>query len=252
MSGKSTYMRQVGLIVVLAQAGGFVPAESASLPVVDRVFTRVGASDDIAGGRSTFMVEMTELADILDHATERSLVLLDEVGRGTSTADGLAIARAVTEFIHDEVGAWTLFATHHHELTGVAEQLAGVSNLHFRTHHEDGEVVFEHTVERGAAAASYGVEVASTAGVPDAVVSRARELLDDGSRSRQPVDAGRTNGQATTAAGPGLSLAGSDSEDGSEKLAPAVRERLAAVDVATMTPLEALNTLAELDEMVDD
>ncbi|MFC7134633.1 MULTISPECIES: DNA mismatch repair protein MutS [Salinibaculum] len=265
MSGKSTYMRQVALIAVLAQAGSFVPASAARIELVDRVFTRVGASDDIAGGRSTFMVEMTELADILDHATERSLVLLDEVGRGTSTADGLAIARAVTEHLHDEVGALTLFATHHHELTSVAERLDGVFNLHFRTHHDDG-VVFEHAVERGAAAASYGVEVASTAGVPDGVVDRARDLLDEN-------DAG-TNGHRR--AGPETGESGIDVVDGrqadrrranggsvessevdagpatGEEIPESVRERILGVDVATMTPLDALNTLAQLKRELDD
>ncbi len=261
MSGKSTYMRQVALITVLAQAGSFVPATAARIELVDRVFTRVGASDDIAGGRSTFMVEMTELADILDHATEQSLVLLDEVGRGTSTADGLAIARAVTEYVHDEIGAWTLFATHHHELTGVATELSGVYNLHFRTHHEDGDVVFEHAVERGAAAASYGVEVASTAGVPDAVVSRARTLLDDSERSdRPPGESPRTNGHATVDDAPAVDA---DTQTGDEStnwnsnqadrdLSTEVRETLAAVDVATMTPLEALNTLADLESAIDE
>jgi len=246
MSGKSTYMRQVALIAVLAQAGSFVPASDARIELVDRVFTRVGASDDIAGGRSTFMVEMTELADILDHATEHSLVLLDEVGRGTSTADGLAIARAVTEHLHDEVGALTLFATHHHELTSVASRLDGVFNLHFRTHHDDG-VVFEHAVERGAASASYGVEVASTAGVPDAVVDRARELLteDDGDGDE------RTNGHQPDAAADGTVADPADIESDGD-LPASVRERIEAADVATMTPLEALNTLAELKRDVEE
>ena len=239
MSGKSTYMRQVALIAILAQAGSFVPASDARLELVDRVFTRVGASDDIAGGRSTFMVEMTELADILEHASKQSLVLLDEVGRGTSTADGLAIAQAVTEHIHDDVGALTLFATHHHDLTGVAADLPGVFNLHFRTSHEGGEVVFEHAVERGAAAASYGVEVASTAGVPDSVVDRARVLLDEES----PPDE-RTNGHDDATV--------QIDSDSAGDLPASVRETLADLDVATMTPLEALNTLAELERALDD
>ncbi len=245
MSGKSTYMRQVALIAILAQAGSFVPASEARLPVVDRVFTRVGASDDIAGGRSTFMVEMTELADILDGATDRSLVLLDEVGRGTSTADGLAIARAVTEFLHDETDAAVLFATHHHELTAVAADLPAGFNLHFRTGHDDGDVVFEHAVERGAAAASYGVEVAATAGIPDAVVRRARSLLDDESprgvdgdtASADPGDQG-TAGQQALANGHG-------------DVPAEIREQVLDADVATMTPLEALNTLADLQRRLE-
>ncbi|PSQ47901.1 DNA mismatch repair protein MutS, partial [Halobacteriales archaeon SW_12_67_38] len=158
MAGKSTYMRQVALIVILAQIGSFVPAREARLSVVDRVFTRVGASDDIAGGQSTFMREMSELTDILHGATEDSLVLLDEVGRGTSTTDGAAIARAVTEFVHDEIGATTLFATHYHDLTGLADELDGVQTLQFAADRTDGEVTFLHTVAEGAASASYGVD----------------------------------------------------------------------------------------------
>jgi DNA mismatch repair protein MutS len=244
MSGKSTYMRQVALTAILAQAGSFVPADSARLRIVDRLFTRVGASDDIAGGRSTFMVEMTELADILAHATGRSLVLLDEVGRGTSTADGLAIAQAVTEHIHDQVGAFTLFATHHHELTGVASDLDCARNLHFRTHHEDGEVTFDHAVERGTASASYGVEVAATAGIPDGVVDRALSLLSDADRTD-----GHSRGVGSIEAG---DTPARDAEapradgHGGETVPESVRERIRGVDVATMTPLEALNILADL------
>jgi DNA mismatch repair protein MutS len=237
MSGKSTYMRQVALVVLLAQAGCFVPAADARLRVVDRVFTRVGASDDIAGGRSTFMVEMTELASILRAATEDSLVLLDEVGRGTSTTDGLAIARAVTEHLHDEVGATTLFATHHHELTADAERLPDAVNLHFAATREPEGVSFEHEIREGAATASYGVEVARTAGVPDEVVDRAREFLDapqpavDGS-SRAADDAGDADGRRQT---PGT-----------------VADRLADVNVAELTPVEALNVINDLKRRLDD
>ena len=192
MSGKSTYMRQVALVCLLAQAGSFVPADAAALPVVDRIFTRVGASDDIAGGQSTFMREMAELTDILHDATDESLVLLDEVGRGTSTADGLAIARATTEFVHDEVGATTLFATHYHDLTGLAADLPNAFNRHFRVSRRESErdegdppdsaldsteVTFLHRVADGPSSSSYGVEVAKLAGVPDQVVERAREFV---------------------------------------------------------------------------
>jgi DNA mismatch repair protein MutS len=254
MSGKSTYMRQVALTSVLAQAGSFVPAAEARLPVVDRVFTRVGASDDIAGGRSTFMVEMTELADILNNATEDSLVLLDEVGRGTSTADGLAIARAVTEHIHDEIGATTLFATHHHELTAIADELSGVFNLHFETERTDGEVAFEHEVAPGAAAASYGIEVAKLAGVPDTVVDRSRELLDEsdpGSDGSGAVESNShdldENVRVSSTADEGGSAGGDDSGPASD-----LERELADLDVATMTPLEAMNALAELKESLDE
>ena len=295
MSGKSTYMRATALIVILAQAGSFVPADAARLPVVDRVFTRVGASDDIAGGRSTFMVEMTELAEILSAATPDSLVLLDEVGRGTSTTDGLAIARAITEHLHDEVGAWTLFATHHHELTALADELDGVRNRSFEAARVDGEVVFRHRVSEGPATASYGVEVARAAGVPGAVVERARELLDDdpiaaaGSAESEnetdTADSGDETATDTPLAGDGADDGaaapdGTDSgpgqngyrnpdpstvdgdaprgrdtgsESGSDGGVPAdLAAELRAVDLATTTPLEALNVLGRLKERLDD
>jgi DNA mismatch repair protein MutS len=254
MSGKSTYMRQVALTAVLAQAGSFVPAARARLPVVDRVFTRVGASDDIAGGRSTFMVEMTELADILAGATEDSLVLLDEVGRGTSTTDGFAIARAATEHLHDEVGATTLFATHHHDLTAVADELPGAFNLHFETETDprDGDgVTFDHEIAPGAAAASYGVEVATLAGVPDSVVARARELLDE--ERRDAADDTPENGTLGT---DDAAVEETDGEEDGDGLDPETAAEIAthvdALDVATMTPLDALNALAELKAELDD
>ena len=248
MSGKSTYMRQVALVAVLAQAGSFVPAAAARLPVVDRVFTRVGASDDIAGGRSTFMVEMTELADILRNATEDSLVLLDEVGRGTSTADGLAIARAVTEHVHDEIGATTLFATHHHELTAIADELPGVFNLHFETGHDGDDVTFEHEVAPGAAAASYGVEVAKMAGVPVDVVDRSRELLDETEPTNASDHSAEVKGHHPDT---NVSVSNTDNVRG-EATDSRLAAELDALDVATMTPLEAMNALAELKESLDE
>ena len=178
MSGKSTYMRAVALATVLAQTGSFVPAQAASLPVFDRLFTRVGASDDIAGGQSTFMREMSELTEILHDAGPNSLVLLDEVGRGTATTDGRAIARAAAEFIHDELGSTTLFATHYHDLTDLAAERERAFNLHFTATREDGDVTFLHRVVPGASSSSYGVEVAELAGVPASVVDRSRSLVD--------------------------------------------------------------------------
>jgi len=273
MSGKSTYMRQVALLCLLAQAGSFVPAAAADLPILDRVFTRVGASDDIAGGRSTFMIEMTELATILDEATADSLVLLDEVGRGTSTADGLAIARAVTEHLHDEVGAYTLFATHHHDLTAVAADLPGATNRHFETSREDGDVAFDHELAPGPAAASYGVEVADMAGVPEAVVERSRALLADaeagvaageGDGSERETDAtdvgdetDDADREAESASGAAEAVAATNGQSAETVRTngvggESVRERLAELDVATMTPIEAMNALADLQERVDD
>ncbi|QLD89912.1 DNA mismatch repair protein MutS [Natronomonas salina] len=254
MSGKSTYMRQVALLCVMAQVGSFVPARSAALPVVDRVFTRVGASDDIAGGRSTFMVEMTELATILEDADEDSLVVLDEVGRGTSTRDGYAIAQAATEYLHDEVGAYTLFATHHHELTDVAEDLPRARNYHFAAERGPDGVTFEHDLREGAATASYGVEVANVAGVPAPVVQRAEALLDaevgEGSaldRATALEDTTTSDSPATPAADP---TAGTASTDGGE-LPEELLAELRAVDLADTTPLEALNLLSRLQSRVE-
>ena len=242
MSGKSTYMRQVALLSVLAQVGSFVPARSAELPIVDRVFTRVGASDDIAGGRSTFMVEMTELAAILKEASEDSLVVLDEVGRGTSTTDGYAIAQAATEYLHDEVGAYTLFATHHHELTEVATELSRARNYHFSADRTPDGVAFEHDLRAGAATASYGVEVAETAGVPDPVVERAAALLAD------ETDA--VDGPAADTPASGRTPPAAPSTDGGE-LPEELLAELRAVDLADTTPLEALNLLSRLQKRVE-
>ncbi|WP_323674495.1 DNA mismatch repair protein MutS [Halorubellus sp. PRR65] len=178
MSGKSTYMRQTALIVLLAQVGSFVPADAATVGVVDGVFTRVGALDELAQGRSTFMVEMTELANILHTATEDSLVILDEVGRGTATYDGISIAWAATEYLHNEVRAKTLFATHYHELTTLADHLERVVNVHVAADERDGDVTFLRTVREGPTDRSYGVHVADLAGVPGPVVDRSREVLD--------------------------------------------------------------------------
>ncbi|MDA0577072.1 MAG: DNA mismatch repair protein MutS, partial [Verrucomicrobia bacterium] len=179
MAGKSTYIRQVALISVMGQMGSFVPADAAVLPVIDRVFTRVGASDDLARGRSTFLVEMQETANILHNATARSLIVLDEIGRGTSTFDGISIAWAVAEFLHNEtrVKAKTLFATHYHELTDLARTLTGVKNYNVLVREKDDHIVFLRKIVRGGADKSYGIQVARLAGMPDAVISRAKEIL---------------------------------------------------------------------------
>lgn len=286
MSGKSTYMRQVALIAVLAQAGSFVPADTASLPVFDGVFTRVGASDDIAGGQSTFMREMTELTDILHDATPDSLVLLDEVGRGTSTVDGLSIAWAVTEFVHDEVGATTLFATHYHELTEAAADLPGACNLHFEAERTDDSVTFRYDVREGPASSSYGVEIARMAGVPGTVVERSRGFVERGGptrtddtgdgdgdrdrnrdRDRETPDANGDDHDPGTevdgwgdlrpeAAGNGNTNDGDDGDGegttaNGKTDAEAVLAELRSIDLARMTPLDALNRLADLRDRVD-
>src|SRR5438309_618576 len=187
MGGKSTYLRQAALIVILAQMGSFVPARSARLGIVDRVFTRIGASDNLARGRSTFMVEMTETAAILHTATPRSLILLDEIGRGTATYDGLAIAWAAVEYIHARTRAKTLFATHYFELTELAERLSGVKNYHVSVKETGGGIVFLRRVEPGAADRSYGIEVAKLAGLPHEVIERAREVLAEHESAEQEV-----------------------------------------------------------------
>ncbi len=177
MGGKSTVMRMAALVVLLAQAGSYVPAVRARVGIVDRVFTRVGAADDLGRGDSTFMVEMRETAAILSQATPRSLVLLDEIGRGTATFDGLALAWAITEFIHDQIGCRTMFATHYHELTALADRLAGLRNVNVAVHEDRGTIVFLHRLEPGAAERSYGIQVGRLAGLPASVLRRAHKLL---------------------------------------------------------------------------
>jgi DNA mismatch repair protein MutS len=179
MSGKSTYLRQVALIVLMAQMGSFVPADSARIGVVDRIFTRIGAQDEIHAGQSTFMVEMVETSNILHHATERSLLVLDEIGRGTSTYDGLSIAWAVIEYIHNhpDLRSKTLFATHYHELTQLPNLLPGVRNYNVAVSEADGNVVFLHKIVPGGADRSYGIHVGQLAGLPKSVVQRAGEIL---------------------------------------------------------------------------
>ena len=185
MSGKSTYMRQTALIVLMAQIGSFVPADSARISVVDKIFTRVGASDDLTAGQSTFMVEMSEVSDILKNATPDSLVILDEVGRGTSTFDGVSIARAVAEYIclSKKLGCKTLFATHYHELIGLENEIEGVKNYSIAVNKHGGTIRFLRKIVRGGVDESYGVDVAKLAGLPAKVVSRARELLEEMEKS---------------------------------------------------------------------
>ncbi|OIO97588.1 MAG: DNA mismatch repair protein MutS [Anaerolineae bacterium CG2_30_64_16] len=240
MSGKSTWIRQVAMIVLLAQIGSYVPADSACIGLVDRIFTRIGASDEIARGQSTFMVEMVETANILHHATNRSLLILDEIGRGTSTYDGLAIAWAVVEYIHNHPGlrAKTLFATHYHELTDLAERLPHVVNFNVAVAEQGDNVVFLHKIAPGAADRSYGVHVARLAGLPKAVVSRAQEILADL--------------EASGAAGPRRSVLAQPTVFQLPLFSavdPVIAE-LRALDVNALSPLDALNKLYELQQRV--
>ncbi len=240
MGGKSTYLRQTALIALMAQAGSFVPAAQAKIPVLDRIFTRIGASDNLAQGRSTFMVEMTEAAGILNTATPQSLVLLDEVGRGTATFDGLAIAWAVVEHLQTHTRAKTLFATHYHELTELADLLPGVKNYHVSVKESGSNILFLRKVEPGSADKSYGVEVARLAGLPPGVIERAREILDRHERSEHSLSE-RIEATAAVEAKPGpvqLTI-----------FTPLNAEVVRAIEEANldqMKPLEALNLLAEL------
>jgi DNA mismatch repair protein MutS len=248
MAGKSTVMRQVALAVILAQMGGFVPARRARVGVADRVFTRVGASDDLSRGQSTFMVEMRETATILQDATRRSLVVLDEIGRGTSTYDGLSIAWAVAEHLHDATGCRTLFATHYHELCELAEDRPGIVNVNVAAKEYGDDVVFLHRLVPGGANRSYGVAVARLAGVPAMVLARARailkalehgEALPSGTPSRmRPVDA---EGRAQL----DLFVPAAEAHAPSE-----VETTLRELDVERMTPVEALVALSRLKDML--
>lgn len=243
MGGKSTYLRQAALVVILAQMGSFVPARSARLGVVDRVFTRIGASDNVARGRSTFMVEMTETAAILHTATARSLILLDEVGRGTSTYDGLAIAWAAVEYIHARTRAKTLFATHYFELTELAEQLSGVKNYHVSVKETGGGIVFLRKVEPGAADRSYGIEVAKLAGLPNEVIDRAREVLAEHESAERQLTAQLESEESRPRPPAQLTIF--------TPLSQPVLEKLRELDLNRLTPLEALNLLAELKRQID-
>ncbi len=241
MAGKSTYMRQVAIIVLMAQMGSFVPAKSASIGLCDSIFTRVGASDDLASGQSTFMVEMREVAEILENATNKSLIILDEIGRGTSTYDGMSIARAVLEFVADrkKLGAKTLFATHYHELTELETHIDGVKNYNIAVKKRGDDITFLRRIVRGGADGSYGIDVAKLAGVPETVVRRAKVILKalEASAATQP-----------------LPTIESPSEEPDEKLQlsfesakeQGIIERLQALDVNTLTPIEAMSLLYEL------
>ncbi|HVJ07023.1 MAG TPA: DNA mismatch repair protein MutS [Acidisarcina sp.] len=232
MGGKSTYLRQAALLVIMAQMGCFVPAERLRLGLVDRIYTRIGASDNVARGRSTFMVEMTETANILNTATRRSLILLDEMGRGTATFDGLSLAWATVEFLHAEIGARTLFATHYHELTMLAEQLPRLKNLRVTVKETSKGIIFLHTIEPGAASKSYGIEVARLAGLPSPVLERARQVLRQHERSE------RRNVAVETEAPLQMTMF--------TPLSQRIVDRLEQTEINSLTPLQALNLLEEL------
>src|ERR1700691_5730706 len=240
MGGKSTYLRQTALISLMAQAGSFVPARQAKLPVIDRIFTRIGASDNLARGRSTFLVEMSEVASILNHATPASLVLLDEVGRGTATFDGLSIAWAVVEALHAGARPRTLFATHYHELTELEQLLPGVRNVHVSVQEAGNEIIFLRRVEAGSANKSYGIEVARLAGLPGDVIARAREILRRHEQSEEKL---------TQELSPGAA-AGHSEQTHFAAIDASVVEALRSADLNKLTPLQAMNLLAALQKQL--
>jgi DNA mismatch repair protein MutS len=244
MGGKSTYLRQAALISILAQMGSFVPAAQAKLPLLDRIFTRIGASDNLARGRSTFLVEMSEVAAILNTATPASLVLLDEVGRGTSTFDGLSIAWAVVESLHSGARPRTLFATHYHELTELEQLLPGVQNVHVSVQESGSEIVFLRRVEPGSANKSYGIEVARLAGLPTDVIARAREILR---RHEQKEE--KLTEELSPGAGAGKT-ASMPHQTSFTAIDESVLESLRDADLDKLTPLEAMVLLAALQKQL--
>ena len=237
MAGKSTYMRQVALLVLMTQMGSFIPARQANICPVDKIFTRVGASDDLATGQSTFMVEMNEVAQILRYATKNSLIILDEVGRGTSTFDGMSIARAVMEYIHDKIKAKTLFATHYHQLIALEQELSGVKNYSVAVKERGRDIVFLRRIVPGGTDRSYGVHVARLAGLPKRVLDRAEEFLE-------AYDSENAQPQAVA------SGAGAQEQGGfmGSLFTSAITEQLLQLDVMSMTPIEAMNALYKLQD----
>jgi len=255
MGGKSTYLRQTALIPLLAQIGSFVPARHAKVPMVDRIFARVGASDNIARGQSTFMVEMQETSAILHAATSRSLVVLDEIGRGTSTFDGLSIAWAVAEYLATSPKARpkTLFATHYHELTDLADSIPGVVNEHVAAREWKDQIIFLRKIVSGRSDRSYGIQVARLAGLPASVVARAQEILgglerDEASRGGRPTLSGAAGDPSTAQ----LGLFAAPVNGGAGQGEDEIRARLDALDIDETTPRQALELLAELKRMAHD
>lgn len=260
MSGKSTYMRQVALTSILAQIGCFVPAEEVTLPLFDQVFTRIGAADDLISGQSTFMVEMLEARNALLHATENSLILFDEIGRGTSTYDGMALAQAIIEHIHDKVGAKTLFSTHYHELTILESELTALKNVHVSAMEQNGKVVFLHKIKEGAADKSYGIHVAQLAELPDVLIQRAQELLNILEQQKEPAYTKETQmiieekpAVISKESEAQLSFFGADEDKPQKTLSTKEKQlinQLKTLDILEMTPIQALNTLYELHKKI--
>ena len=234
MAGKSTYMRQLGIITIMAQIGCFVPAKEANLPIFDKIFTRIGASDDLVSGESTFMVEMIEASNAIKNATENSLILFDELGRGTATFDGMSLAQAILEYIHDHIGCKTLFSTHYHELTDLEKNLKKLKNKHVSAEEKDGNIIFLHKVKDGSVDKSYGINVAKLAGLPNEVIVRADDILKIYENKEKKRD---ITIQTT------LPLNFEEPKD-------ELKEKLKSINILELTPLEALNKLNELKESI--
>ena len=248
MSGKSTFMRQVALITLMAQLGSFVPASRAKVGVVDRIFTRVGAYDDLAMGQSSFMVEMNETANILNNATERSLIILDEIGRGTSTLDGVSIAWAVAEYIHERIRAKTMFATHFYELTALEDLYENIKCYNVSVREEGGEIFFVRKVVRGKGSKSYGIQVAKLAGIPPTIIERARAVMTEIEEGEVAVGEGGSGNRDDATE---KKAAASEGNASSDESIEEVIEKLRALDLERMTPIEALNKLYELKKLLD-
>jgi DNA mismatch repair protein MutS len=246
MAGKSTVLRQVALLVIMAQMGSFIPAGKASISIIDRIFTRVGALDNLSQGQSTFMVEMQETANILNNAGEHSLIIMDEIGRGTSTYDGLSIAWAVVEYLHDlhKTGVKTLFATHYHELTDLAQQKARVKNFNIAVKEWNDEIIFLRKLVEGATNRSYGIQVARLAGIPAAVINRSKKILYRIETKEQDL--------ADTLSDKNAEKTGPQQMDLFGRKDHFFVEKLSKMDISKMTPLEALNTLNELRDKARD
>ena len=245
MAGKSTYMRQTALIVLLAQIGSFVPASSAIIGIVDNIFTRIGASDDLASGQSTFMVEMNEVADIIKNSTQKSLLILDEIGRGTSTFDGMSIAQAVLEFVADKnkLGAKTLFATHYHELTSITQEFNNIKNYNIAVKKDHDNIVFLRTIIPGAADDSYGIEVAKLAGLPEHIISRAKKILYNLENNLyQNLNNNQTNSQNNQNS--------QTQQDPNQILCEQIIQELKQVDLNTLMPIDSMNILHKLVNLI--
>lgn len=237
MSGKSTYMRQLAIIIIMAQIGSFVPAESANLPIVDKIFTRIGASDDLVSGESTFMVEMKEACNAICNATENSLILFDELGRGTATYDGMSLAQAILEYISENIKSYTLFSTHYHELTRLDKKFKNIKNVHVSAVENGNTITFLHKVKSGAVDKSYGIHVARLANMPDKLLKRAEEILENyenGAKKKYQEEKVQ------------LSMDFSEPKLQNDEL----KKQIENLDVMNMTPLGALNYLFELKEKI--